>query len=168
MGLFDKMFGKAAAEPKMAEKLVIGSPLKGRVLSLSEVKDEVFSTGVLGQGIAIDPVEGKAVAPVDAEVASLFPTKHAIGLLTSEGAEILIHIGLDTVELDGKYFEAHVAQGDKVKKGQTLVTFDLEKIKESGYVTEVPVLLTGMGKFASVEEMAEGTIEFGDTLMVLA
>lgn len=96
----------------------------------------------MGQGVLIDPTEGELVAPVDGIVSVLFPTKHAIGLVSTDGVEILMHIGMDTVNLDGKGFEAHVTQGDRVAVGDKLITFDMDVIKEAGYVTETPVIVT--------------------------
>lgn len=159
MGLLGKLFGK---------DLVIVSPLKGQCIPLSEVKDEVFSSGALGGGLAVEPEEGKVTAPMDGEVASLFPTKHAVGMRSEDGVEVLIHIGLDTVELEGKYFEAHVKQGDKVKKGQLLVTFDLEKIREAGYVTQVPVIVTGMGHYREMNLTEAGHTDHGEKLLILS
>lgn len=138
MGLFDNLLGKRNAKAE----IIILSPLKGEVLPLRDVKDEAFACGALGNGIAVEPSEGKVVSPVNGTVVSLFPTKHAIGLLSEDGAEVLIHIGLDTVQLEGKYFEAHIEQGAEVKAGDLLVTFELDKLKEEGYETQVPVLIT--------------------------
>lgn len=182
MGLFDKLFGKeepkAAEEPRAKEEpkakeeprpaeVVIGSPLKGQILPLGEVKDEVFSSGMLGKGVAIEPSEGRVVAPVSGELATLFPTKHAVGLRTGEGIEVLIHIGIDTVELNGKYFEAHAAQGQTVKKGDLLVTFDVEKLREEGYVTQVPILITNDAGYTEIQEKASGEVSWGDDLLML-
>lgn len=129
----------------------INSPINGEMLPLSEVQDEAFSAGMLGKGVAFEPVEGKVIAPFDGDVVSLFPTKHAIGLLSNDGVELLIHVGLNTVDLDGKFFEAHVKQGDQIKQGQTLLTFDLESIREAGYVTQTPVIVTNTGNYSDVK-----------------
>ena len=134
----------------------INSPINGKMLPLSEVQDEAFSGGMLGKGVAFEPVEGKVVAPFDGEVVSLFPTKHAIGLQSNDGVELLIHVGLNTVDLNGKFFEAHVKQGDKIKQGQTLLTFDLENIREAGYVTQTPVVVTNTGNYSDVKHDALG------------
>lgn len=152
------------------EKLVKGrevicSPLNGNVLPLSEAKDDAFAQGLLGNGVAIDPADGKVVSPVDGTVMTLFPTKHAIGLVSDNGAEILIHLGMDTVKLDGKYFEAHVKQGDKVKKGDVLVTCDVEAIKAEGYSMITPVIVTNTADYLDVVEMASGTVKTGDDII---
>ena len=166
MGVLGKIFGKE--DQKQQENLVIASPLKGQLLPLSEVKDEVFSSGTLGKGAAVEPDEGKAVAPVDGEIVSLFPTKHAIGMRSADGVEILIHIGLDTVELGGTYFEAHVEQGQMVKQGQVLVTFELEKIREAGYVTQVPIILTNLGEYSEMILASERHISYGENMLILS
>lgn len=118
------------------------SPLTGQAKPLSEATDPVFASGVMGQGVLIEPSEGELVAPVDGVVSVLFPTKHAVGLVSEAGVEILIHIGMDTVSLEGNGFEAHVAQGDKVQAGDKLISFDLDVIKGAGLVTETPVIVT--------------------------
>ena len=132
------------------KKEVIYSPIKGKVKPLEQIKDEAFASGVLGQGVAIEPTEGKVVAPFDGTVMTIFPTKHAIGIVSDNGCELLIHIGLNTVELDGKYFESFVKQGDKIKKGQTLVTFDIENISKEGYCLETPVIVTNFSDYVDV------------------
>ena len=158
---------KEAVIENKEEKLVKGrevicSPINGNVLPLSEAKDDAFAQGLLGNGVAIDPADGKVVSPVDGTVMTLFPTKHAIGLVSDNGAEILIHLGMDTVKLDGKYFEAHVKQGDKVKKGDVLVTCDVEAIKAEGYSMITPVIVTNTADYLDVVEMASGTVKAGD------
>lgn len=145
----------------------ISSPLKGTVIALSEVKDEAFASEAIGKGIAIEPSEGKVVAPFDGTVVSLFPTKHAIGLLSDDGIELLIHVGVDTVKLDGKYFEAHIEQGQKVKKGQALLTFDLEKIRNEGYVTQVPIIITNTQDYSAVISNCNGNIDYNNELLTL-
>jgi beta-glucoside PTS system EIICBA component len=131
---------EVAATKVQDEELV--SPLNGKVLALSEIEDAAFSSGALGHGVAIEPSEGKLVAPVSGTVSVLFPTNHAIGITTDSGAEILMHIGMDTVQLDGKYFTAHTTQGEYVKKGQLLIEFDIEQIKKAGKPLTTPVVVT--------------------------
>jgi PTS system beta-glucosides-specific IIC component len=134
------------------------SPLSGKVLPLTEVPDKVFSSGAMGKGIAIDPVKGELIAPADGEITTVFPTGHAIGLTTKDGAEILIHIGMDTVELEGKGFEVFVKQGDQVRAGDLLVRFDIEAIKAAGYSVITPIVVTNTDHFADVLELNQEEI----------
>ncbi|WP_066058679.1 beta-glucoside-specific PTS transporter subunit IIABC [Robertmurraya korlensis] len=136
---------EVAATKVQNEEVV--SPLNGEVIALSEVKDAAFSSGALGHGVAIEPSEGKLVAPVAGTVSALFPTKHAIGITTDAGADLLIHIGMDTVQLEGKFFTAHVSQGDYVKAGQLLIEFDMEQIKEAGKPLTTPIVVTNHKEF---------------------
>ncbi|MGI6211941.1 MAG: beta-glucoside-specific PTS transporter subunit IIABC [Anaerovoracaceae bacterium] len=129
----------------------ITSPLKGRVKALSDGKDEAFASGAMGQGVVIEPEDGLVTAPFDGTVGALFPTNHAIGLRSDSGLELMIHIGLDTVELNGEGFEAYVRQGDRVRKGDRLVKADLEKIRSAGYAVETPVLVSNSNDYKSVE-----------------
>ena len=144
---------------------VLTSPLTGEVLPLSETPDTVFASGAMGQGVAIRPSVGEVVAPADGTIRLLFPTNHAIGLATDDGAELLIHVGMDTVELDGKGFTAHVVQGSKVKKGQLLLSFDMEAIQEAGYSIVTPVIVTNSADYQAVEVLAEGQIDLGQNLL---
>lgn len=146
----------------------ISSPLKGAVIPLSEVKDDAFASEALGKGVAIEPSEGKVVAPFDGIIGTLFPTKHAIGIISDNGMEVLIHIGLDTVELNGKYFEAHVKQGDKVRKGQLLVTFDLENLRKEGYVTQTPVVVTNTQEYSKITITEDAIIDTDSILLDLS
>ncbi|WP_086349881.1 beta-glucoside-specific PTS transporter subunit IIABC [Candidatus Enterococcus clewellii] len=141
------------------------SPVKGSVLPLSQCKDQAFAQGALGKGVLIEPTEGIVRAPFDGTVMTLFPTKHAIGLISDQGMELLIHIGMDTVQLDGKHFEAKVAQGDKVKKGDVLVTFDIEAIKAAGFSVETPVIVTNTGDYLDIVETQNGEVTSKDTLI---
>ena len=130
-----------------AEREIIKAPLAGKIVALEEVPDEAFAMGVLGKGIAIEPSDGKVVAPADCTVMTLFPTGHAIGLVTDKGAELLIHIGMDTVKLEGKYFTTKVKQGDHVQAGTTLIEFDKDKIAAAGYNTITPVIVTNHAQY---------------------
>jgi PTS system glucose-specific IIA component len=120
----------------------ITAPLNGKVLDITEVPDPVFSQKMMGEGVAIEPTDGQVVSPIDGEVVSVFPTKHAIGLKTKSGLELLIHIGLETVNLNGEGFESFVAAGDKVKRGDKLISFDLEFIREKAKSTITPIIIT--------------------------
>ena len=124
---------------------------EGNIIKLSDVNDEVFSTGMMGKGFAIVPNDGKIIAPVDATVEMLFPTKHAIGLKTKSGAEILIHIGINTVELEGNGFNCDAKIGDKVKKGELLETIDLEYINTQNYDSTIMVIVTNTNQFKSID-----------------
>lgn len=128
----------------------ISMPIKGEIKKLTDVKDAAFSSGTLGHGLAIIPSEGMVYAPFDGTVLTLFPSKHAIGLVSNQGCELLIHIGMDTVQLDGKYFEAHIKQGDIVKKGQLLVSFDIDKIKEEGFSLDTCIIITNSKDYTNV------------------
>ncbi|MDF2786948.1 MAG: bglP [Neobacillus sp.] len=139
---------EVAATKVQDEELV--SPLSGKVLALSEIEDAAFSSGALGHGVAIEPSEGKLLAPVSGTVSALFPTNHAIGITTDSGAEILMHIGMDTVQLEGKYFTAHTTQGEYVKKGQLLIEFDIEQIKKAGKPLTTPVVVTNHKEYSLV------------------
>lgn len=151
----------------LAETAEVISPLAGQVKSLSQATDPVFSSGVMGQGVVIEPSQGELVSPVNGTVTVLFPTKHAVGIVSEEGVEMLMHIGMDTVSLDGKGFEAHVAQGDKVTVGQKLISFDMDVIKKAGLVTETPVIITNQDDFqADVEGNLPRDIKRGDVLMI--
>lgn len=129
------------------------SPLSGKVLPLSDVPDKVFSSGAMGKGLAIDPEKGELIAPADGEITTIFPTGHAVGLTTKDGIEILMHIGMDTVELEGQGFETFVKQGDQVKTGDLLVRFNIEAIKAAGYSVITPIVITNTEHFADVLEL---------------
>ncbi len=138
------------------EDTQILNPIEGEIIPLSEVKDEAFASEALGKGFAINPTVGKVVAPFNGKVAAIFPTKHAIGLESETGVEILIHVGLNTVELGGEHFEVFVESGQEVKQGQLLSTFDIEKIKAAGYPTQVPVVVTNTPQFENFEILNSG------------
>ena len=153
-------FEKEETIPEMKEVILedtlMISPIKGQVIPLREVHDEAFASETLGKGFAIDPIEGTVVAPFNGKIAAIFPTKHAIGLVSESGVEILIHVGLNTVELQGQYFEALVEVEDVVKKGQPILHFDLEKIQAAGYETQVPVVVTNTPQYSSIETITSG------------
>ena len=156
-----------SCENKMVKQLEIASPIKGTVLKLEKMKDDAFASGVLGKGAAIIPEEGNVYAPTDGVITALFPTLHAIGMQADNGLELLIHIGLDTVQLNGEGFRAMVKQGDRVKKGQLLVTFDKEFIESKGFCLETPVLVTNSDDFLEVIETKQIEISPGDCLITV-
>ena len=155
-----------AAAPA-AKDTVLSACLNGTVVPLADVKDEAFASGVLGDGIAIEPSDGELVAPTDGEISSTFETHHAVGMTTADGAELLMHIGIDTVKLGGKHFTYLVNEGDKVKRGQPLIRFELEAIKAEGYPVTTPVIVCNTDDYAVVEAKASGTVKQGDALLEL-
>ena len=150
-----------------AKDTVLSACLNGTVVPLADVKDEAFASGVLGDGIAIEPSDGELVAPADGEISSTFETHHAVGMTTADGAELLMHIGIDTVKLGGKHFTYLVNEGDKVKKGQPLIRFELEAIKAEGYPVTTPLIVCNTDDYAAVEAKASGTVKQGDALLEL-
>ena len=155
-----------AAAPA-AKDTVLSACLNGTVVPLADVKDEAFASGVLGDGIAIEPSDGELVAPADGEISSTFETHHAVGMTTADGAELLMHIGIDTVKLGGKHFTYLVNEGDKVKKGQPLIRFELEAIKTEGYPVTTPLIVCNTDDYAAVAAKASGTVKQGDALLEL-
>ncbi|MGN0154519.1 MAG: beta-glucoside-specific PTS transporter subunit IIABC [Lachnospiraceae bacterium] len=143
----------------------IAAPVKGEVIALSEVQDEAFSSGALGDGVAIVPAEGKFYAPCDGTISAFFPTGHAFGITTDGGAELLIHVGMDTVKLDGKGFAAKKQEGDKVKKGELLLEVDLEAVKAAGFSTVTPIIVTNTDDFAGVSKTDKKEVNHGDVVM---
>ena len=150
-----------------AKDTVLSACLNGTVVPLADVKDEAFASGALGDGIAIEPIDGELVAPADGEISSTFETHHAVGMTTADGAELLMHIGIDTVKLGGKHFTYLVNEGDKVKKGQPLIRFELEAIKAEGYPVTTPLIVCNTDDYAAVAAKASGTVKQGDALLEL-
>lgn len=151
-----------------AEPNTVHAPLKGTAIPLNQVQDETFAQEVLGKGMAIVPTEGVVTAPFDGTVATLFDTKHAIGLQRADGVEILIHIGINTVELNGEGYTAHVAEGDEVKAGQTLISFDRIAIKEKGYDMTTPVIITNADDYQEITLLTTGPVEPGTKVLTYA
>ena len=156
-----------AAPAAAAKDTVLAACLTGTVVPLAEVKDEAFASGALGDGIAIEPAVGELVAPADGEISSTFDTHHAVGMTTVDGAELLMHIGIDTVKLGGKHFAYLVNEGDKVRKGQPLIRFDIEAIKAEGYPVTTPLIVCNTDEYAAVTPKASGTVKQGDALLEL-
>lgn len=161
MGFFKKLFGGSNEQPKIV------APLTGKVIDITNVPDQVFSQKMMGEGIAIEPTEGKVVSPVSGTIETVFPTKHAIGIKATDGAEFLIHVGLDTVNLKGEGFETFVEQGQTVKAGDTLVTFDLEFIKANAPSTITPIIVTNHDQFELEKLVQEGETVVAGTTAVL-
>ena len=149
------------------ERVILSSPLEGKVVPLAEVKDQVFSSGALGKGIAIEPTIGALYAPADGTITTLFPTGHAVGLTTTDGAEVLMHIGMDTVELDGKGFEVFIKQDDQVKRGDLLVKFDLDTIKAAGLSTITPIVVTNTPQYLDVMDMNQTDVLQGEDFLAI-
>lgn len=143
--------------------LTIYTHMNGKVIPLEAVEDDVFSQKILGDGIAIEPSEGKLFAPCDGKIDTIFETKHAVNMVSKEGVEILMHIGIDTVKLEGKYFETHVNDGQTVKRGDLLITFDKEAIQAAGYLLITPLLVCNTDDYSSVQSIAEGVVSAGET-----
>ena len=156
-----------AAPAAAAKDTVLSACLNGTVVPLADVKDEAFASGALRDGIAIEPTDGELVAPADGEISSTFETHHAVGMTTADGAELLMHIGIDTVKLGGKHFTYLVNEGDKVKKGQPLIRFELEAIKTEGYPVTTPLIVCNTDDYAAVAAKASGTVKQGDALLEL-
>lgn len=157
----------ASEDEKLNPSTKLVSPLNGDVKPLSEIKDEVFSSGAMGQGVAIEPSEDVLHAPADGKIALVFPTGHAVGINTTDGAEVLMHIGMDTVNLQGKGFKTLVQKGQEVKAGDPLVEFNIKEIKAAGYEVATPVVVTNSKKYESINQVANGTVEVGQEILSL-
>lgn len=145
--------------------ITLYSHMNGTAVKLENVEDEVFSQKILGEGAAVEPSEGKLYAPCDGKIDSVFDTKHAVNMVSDDGVEILLHIGIDTVKLGGQYFEAHVSDGQEVKKGDLLISFDMDKIKAAGYKVTTPIIIGNTDDYASVEPVAQNSISAGDIIL---
>ena len=161
-----KMFGKLKNLFGGDSGIEITAPVAGKVVALEDVPDPTFSQGILGPGIAIEPAEGRIVAPADGSIDVMFETGHAVSMTTADGAELLIHVGIDTVQLEGKHYKACCKAGQQVKKGDVLIEFDPEAIKAEGYQIVTPILVCNPDAF-TVEPAAGGTVAAGDALLTL-
>ena len=146
----------------------IGAPMAGKVVSVKEVNDPTFSEDILGKGLAIVPSDGKVFAPCDGEVDMIFETGHAVSMMTAFGAELLLHIGLDTVNLKGKHFTIHAGIGDQVKKGDLLVEFDLSAVVAEGYDPITPMIICNYNDFGTMDLQIGRTVAPGETVMEVA
>lgn len=184
LGFVDIPSNEAKEEPRETEDMIeiekvveightlvkseqIYSPLAGVVHPLQEVSDPTFSREIMGKGIAIEPAEGRVVSPVNGTVVSIFNTKHAIGLISDEGAEVLIHIGIDTVKLEGKHFTAHVQTGQQVKVGELLIEFDLHEIRQAGFETITPVIITNTDQYPEIQPSTQAEMKETELLLTL-
>ena len=159
MGFFDKLFGKKLEE--------IYAPVAGKAVAITEVPDPTFAEGLLGNGIAIEPTDGKVYAPCNATVDMMFETGHAVSLVSQSGAEILIHVGLETVSLEGKPFTVHVHNGDKVTKGQLMLEVDLEAVKAAGLPTSTPVLICNTDAYPTFKAHVDKDVTNDDVVLEL-
>lgn len=148
-------------------KIVISAPVSGKVVALADVPDEAFSSGVLGSGVAIQPSVGRVIAPANAKIDTMFETKHAVSLVTTSGAEVLVHIGMDTVTLKGEHFTTFKNTGDSVKEGDKLVEFDMDAITAKGLKTVTPVVICNADDFSKISFTEASFVEAGDDLIYL-
>lgn len=146
----------------------MGSPVKGKAVSISEVNDPTFAEEILGKGVAVIPEDGKIYAPAAGELAMVFDTLHAFSMTTKEGAELLVHVGLETVGLKGKGFTAHKKAGDKVEKGDLILTADFDVIKEAGLDTIIPVVVCNTDEYKEVEPLAGKEVNAGDDILKIS
>lgn len=160
MGFLKNFWGKTGG-------IQIYAPCAGKLSPLKEVKDPTFSSGILGPGVAIVPSDGRFYAPVDGTVATVFPTGHAAAIRTADGAEVLLHIGLDTVKLKGKHFTIHAEEGQQVKKGDLLLEADLEAVKAAGYDTATPIIISNFEVFEKIETSGAKEVSVGDEILRL-
>lgn len=166
-GFFSRLFGnnkENTAEIPAYERL--SSPLSGKIIPLNEIPDETFSSGMLGDGIGIEPSEGRLYAPADGRIETIFHTKHAVFIKTPLGAEVLIHVGKDTVALNGEHFTAYVESGDTVKRGQLILEFDMDSIKSKGYELITPMTISNSDKF-NIEIPLNADVNTGDLIIKL-
>lgn len=147
------------------KEIEIGSPAVGECVPMSTVPDPTFSEEMLGKGAAVIPSEGKIYAPIDGQISTLFPTLHAVGITSKDGLDLLVHIGIDTVNLKGEGFVAHVKEGDRVKKGDLLIEVDLDKLKASGYHLSTPVIVCNTADYKSVDHHNLGSVKNGDCIV---
>ena len=161
----DKDAASMKNETTLLEVIAVWSPVKGEVLELQQVEDAAFSAGILGKGCAIVPTEGEIYAPVDGVLTTLFPTKHALGITSDDGVEVLIHIGLNTVQLNGEGFTAHVQQGARVSRGQHLLSFDLADVKSKGYCLQTPVIITNTKDYLEILSTMQKEVVPDDVLL---
>ena len=159
MKLFQNLFSKGG--------IVVGAPMAGKLVSIKEVSDPTFGDEILGKGAAIIPSGNQVYAPVDGKVGTAFPTGHAVAIVASDGEEILIHVGLDTVKLNGQHFTVHVKEGQEVKKGDLLLEADLEQIRAAGYDVITPVVICNSDGFAQIEAEAPKDVKPGDDILKL-
>ncbi|MGT2874024.1 beta-glucoside-specific PTS transporter subunit IIABC [Streptococcus gallolyticus subsp. gallolyticus] len=161
----DEITSEVAEKTIVVTDEIISNPIDGRIIPLTEVEDAVFASEALGKGLAVEPASELVVAPFNGKVITVFPTKHAIGLVSDGGVELLIHIGLNTVELNGRFFEAYVSEGDRIVTGQKLISFELENIKAAGYGMQIPIVVTNSATYSEVALMKQGDSPIGEPVL---
>ena len=149
------------------KEISVAAPMQGTCVSIQEVSDPTFGEEILGKGVAIRPVDGRVCAPADGVISTVFPTGHAVGITTKDNVELLIHVGLDTVKMDGRGFEIMCQDGQEVKKGDLLIRADLELIREEGYETITPVVVCNSDEFSQIGKQAGREVSVGDTILIL-
>lgn len=159
------MFGLFSNKSESLDKIC--NPIKGKCIALEEVEDEVFSAGMMGKGVAVIPYEGKVFSPFDGEITMTFPTGHAIGMVSASGVELLIHVGIDTVKMNGAGFNLKVVPEQKVKCGDLLMEFDINAIKNAGHPITSPIIITNSDEYAEITPVAKGEKEAGDVIITL-
>lgn len=167
MGFFQKLFGSSQEPSKPAGPIQLFAPVAGEALPITQVSDPTFGEEILGKGIAIKPSQGKVFAPCDGKIDLMFETGHAVSLVSADGAEVLIHVGLDTVALKGKYYTIHAHSGDTVKKGDLLIEFDAAAITAEGYDIITPVVICNTGDYSAVRPHTGKTVTPGDLILEL-
>ena len=169
MGFFDKLFGGKTEQEEtvkfFGQSKTVLTPIRGKVLAQADIPDETFAQGILGPGCGIEPTGKTVYAPFDGTVDQVASTLHAVGLTSEDGIEILIHVGMDTVELKGKGYELFVQAGDHVRKGQLLFRFDMQAIAAAGYTLTTPVIVTNSSRFARIEPLLSGRVTAGQQLL---
>lgn len=153
---------------KKSDGIEIGAPVKGKAVAITEVSDPTFGDEILGKGVAIIPTDGNVYAPADGTVELLFDTMHAVSMTTTDGVELLIHIGLDTVSLKGEHFTAHKATGDTVKKGDLLISVDLDAVKAAGFDVITPMVVCNTSDYQAVEAIVGSDVEPGDSVLKIS
>ncbi len=166
-GTASKAAAPEAAPGSRMKDAVMGAHMNGRMLLMTEIQDEAFATYALGDGVAIEPSEGKLYALSDGVEDNIFDTKHAVSIIADDGAEILLHIGIDTVKLNGQHFEAHVAAGQKVKKGDLLISFDMEAIRKAGYLCTTHMIICNTDDYKSMKPLVSGEVKAGQDLLAV-
>ena len=164
---YEKKDNEPITEISESHENIILNPVYGNVIPLTDAKDEVFASGALGNGVVIEPKKGKVFAPFDGKILSFFPTKHAIALVSNDGIEVLIHVGINTVELNGKYFNTLANQGEIVKVGQPLLEFDIDGIEKSGYSSQTMVIITNSQEYESIEQLADKVTKEIESLLIV-